>query len=169
MSLLFNTLSRFVMVFLPRSKCLLISWLESTSTVILEPKKIKSLLLPSPFYLPWSNGTGCHDLSFIMLSFKPAFSLSSFTLIKSLFRSSSLSAIRMVSSASAGWANKPIQPCFLLCISSIFLHPSSVCPHCHCQSRLLAKPPDRSPCFLTCLCTQKPGWYFQGGNLYISS
>ena len=41
MSLLFNTLSRFVIAFLPRSKCLLISWLQSPSTVILEPKKIK--------------------------------------------------------------------------------------------------------------------------------
>ena len=50
-----------------------------------------------PFYLPWSNGTGCHDLSFF--SFKPALSLSSFTLIKRLFSSSSLSAIRVVSSA----------------------------------------------------------------------
>ena len=43
MSLLFNTLSRFVTAFLPRSKCLLISWLQSSSTVILEPKKIKSV------------------------------------------------------------------------------------------------------------------------------
>ena len=51
-----------------------------------------------PIYLPWSNGTGCHDLSFWMLSFKPGFSLSSFTFIKSLF-SSSLSTIRVVSSA----------------------------------------------------------------------
>ena len=51
-----------------------------------------------PIYLPWSDGTGNHDLSFWMLSFKPAFSLSSFTLIKRLF-SSSLSAIRVVSSA----------------------------------------------------------------------
>ena len=42
MSLLFNRLSRFVIVFLPRSKCLLISWLQSPSAVILEPKKIKS-------------------------------------------------------------------------------------------------------------------------------
>ena len=41
MSLLFNTLARFVITFLPRSKCLLISWLQSPSTVILEPKKIK--------------------------------------------------------------------------------------------------------------------------------
>ena len=43
MSLLFNTLSRFVIAFLPRSKHLLISWLQSLSTVILEPKKLKSL------------------------------------------------------------------------------------------------------------------------------
>ena len=43
MSLLFNTLSRFVIAFLPRGKCLLISWLQSPSTVILEPKKIKSV------------------------------------------------------------------------------------------------------------------------------
>ena len=43
MSLLFNTLSRFVAAFLPRSKCLLISWLQSPSAVIWEPKKIKSV------------------------------------------------------------------------------------------------------------------------------
>ena len=43
MSLLFNMLSRFVITFLPRSKRLLISWLQSPSAVILEPKKIKSL------------------------------------------------------------------------------------------------------------------------------
>ena len=42
-SLLFNMLSRFVIAFLPRSKHLLISWLQSPSTVILEPKKIKSV------------------------------------------------------------------------------------------------------------------------------
>ena len=53
-----------------------------------------------PTYLPWSDGTGCHDLSFWMLGFKPTFSLSSFTVIKRLFSSSSLSAIRVVSSAS---------------------------------------------------------------------
>ena len=49
-----------------------------------------------PFYLPWSDGTGCHDLSFLMLSFKPTFSLSSFTFIKRLFSFSSLYAIRVV-------------------------------------------------------------------------
>ena len=45
MSLLFNTLSRFVIAFLPRSKRLLISWPQSQSTVILEPKKIKSITI----------------------------------------------------------------------------------------------------------------------------
>ena len=43
MSLLFNTLSRFVIVFLPRSKRLLVSWLQSPSAVILQPKKMKSI------------------------------------------------------------------------------------------------------------------------------
>ena len=52
-----------------------------------------------PIYLPWSDGTRCHDLSFWMLSFKPAFLLSSFMLIKRLFSSSSVSDIRVVSSA----------------------------------------------------------------------
>jgi len=43
LSLLLDMLSRFVIAFLPRSKCLLISWLQSLSTMILEPKKIKSV------------------------------------------------------------------------------------------------------------------------------
>ena len=66
MSLLFNTLSRFVIAFLPRSKCLLISWLQSSSAETLEPKKRKSVTIStfSPLYLPWSNGARCHDLSF---------------------------------------------------------------------------------------------------------
>ena len=51
-----------------------------------------------PIYLSWSDGTRCHDLVFWMLSFKPASSLSSFTLIKRLLSSSSISAIRVVSS-----------------------------------------------------------------------
>ena len=56
MSLLFNTLSRFVIAFLPRSKRLLISWLQSPSTVILEPKKIKSVTVSNfPPYI-------CHEV-----------------------------------------------------------------------------------------------------------
>ena len=52
-----------------------------------------------PIYLPWNDGTRCHDLSFLNVEFKPTFSLSSFTFIKRFFSSSSLSAIRVVSSA----------------------------------------------------------------------
>ena len=66
MSLLFNMLSRFVIAFLPRSRHLLISWLQSPSAVILEPKKIVSHYFHCfPLYLPWSDGTGCHDLRFL--------------------------------------------------------------------------------------------------------
>ena len=65
MSLLFNVLSRLVITFLPRSKHLLISWLQSPSAMILEPKKIKSATVStgSPFIS--HEGTGCHDLSFL--------------------------------------------------------------------------------------------------------
>ena len=54
MSLLFNMLSRFIVVFLPGGKRLLISWLQSPSAVILEPKKVKSVTVSAfpPFYLP---------------------------------------------------------------------------------------------------------------------
>ena len=62
MSLLFNTQSRFVTALVPRSKHLWISWLQSLSEVILEHKKIKYVTV-STFYLPWSDGTRCHDLS----------------------------------------------------------------------------------------------------------
>ena len=66
MSLLFNMLSRLVIVFLLRSKCLWISWLQSQSAVILEPKKIKCHCFHFfPFNLPWSDGTGCHYFSFL--------------------------------------------------------------------------------------------------------
>ena len=66
MSLLLNILSRLVITFLPRSKCLLISWLKSPSPVILEPPKIKSDTFHCfPIYFPWSDGTRCHDLHFL--------------------------------------------------------------------------------------------------------
>ena len=58
MSLLLNMLSRLVITFLPRNKCLLISWLQSSSAVILEPPKIKSDTAST--VSPW-----CHDLSFL--------------------------------------------------------------------------------------------------------
>ena len=71
MSLLFNLLSRLVMTFLPRSKCLLISWLQSPSAVILEPKKIKFLTVSivSPSICHEVMGTECHDLSFLNVEF----------------------------------------------------------------------------------------------------
>ena len=68
MSMLFNMLSRLVITFLPRSKCLLISWLQSPSAVILEPSspnKVGHCFHCFPIYLPWSDGTRCHDLSFL--------------------------------------------------------------------------------------------------------
>ena len=72
---------------------------KSPSAVSLEPPKIKSVTVSIvSIYLPWSDGTGCHDFSFLIVSFKPTFSLSFFTFIKMLF-SSSLFAIRVVSSA----------------------------------------------------------------------
>ena len=84
MSLLFNKLSRLVITFLPRSKHLLTSWLQSRSTVKLEPKKIKYVTTSTffPSCLPWSDRTRGHNLSFLLLSFKPAFPLSSFGLIR---------------------------------------------------------------------------------------
>ena len=100
MSLLFNILSRLVITFLPRSKHLLISWLQSPSAVILELKKIKSATVSTVSPSIWHEvmGLDAMILIFWMLNFKPTFSLSSFTFIKRLFSSSSLSAIRVMSS-----------------------------------------------------------------------
>ena len=101
MFLLFNRLSRFVIIFLPRGKHLLISWLQSPSVVILEPQNIKSVTVSivSPSICYEVMGPDAMILVFWMLSFKPTFLLSSFAFIKRLFSSSSLSAIRVVSSA----------------------------------------------------------------------
>ena len=71
MSLLFNMPSRLVIAFLPRSKRLLISTLQSPSAAILEPRRRKSVTVSvvSSLYLPWSDGTRCHDLSFLNVEF----------------------------------------------------------------------------------------------------
>ena len=76
MSLLLNMLSRLVITFLPRSKRLLISWLQSPSAVILEPKKIKSATVStvSPSISHEVMGPDAMTLVFWMLSFKPTFS-----------------------------------------------------------------------------------------------
>ena len=100
MILLFNVLPRFFIAFLQRTKYLLISWLQSLSTVILKPPKKKSVTVSTV------SPSICHEvmrpdtmiLVFWMLSFKPTFSLYPFTFIKRLF-SSSLSAISTMSSA----------------------------------------------------------------------
>ena len=101
MSLLLNMLSRLVITSLPRSKSLLISWLQSPSSVILEPPKMKSdtVSTVSPSIYQEVMGLDAMIFIFWMLSFKPTFSLSSYIFIKRLFSSSSLSAIRVVSSA----------------------------------------------------------------------
>ena len=94
-------LSRLIITFLPRHKRLLISWLQSPSAVILEPKKIKSdtvsTVLPSISHKVM--GPDAMIFVFWMLSFQPTFSLSSFPFIKRRFSSSSLSVLRVVSSA----------------------------------------------------------------------
>ena len=98
MSLLFNMLSRLVKTFLPRRNHLLISWLQSPSEVILGPPKIKFLTV-STIFPSISHEVMRLDamiLLFWMLNFKPTFY---FTFIKRLFSSSSLSAVRVVSSA----------------------------------------------------------------------
>ena len=107
-SLLFNTLSRFNAFFF-----FLICWHSFPSMKLASFNFMAAVTVCSdfgaqenchcfhsfPFYLPWSGGTRPHDLHFLMLNFKPAFSLSSFTLIKRIFSCSSLSAITVVSSA----------------------------------------------------------------------
>ena len=76
MSLLFNMLSRLVITYLPRSKRLLILWLQSPSAVILEPKKTKSDTVSTV------SPSMCHDVRFLNVEFEASFSLSSFTFIK---------------------------------------------------------------------------------------
>ena len=101
LSLLFNMLSRLVIAFLPRGKRLLISWLQSLSSVTLEPKKIKfvTVCIVPPSICHKVMRSDAMIFIFWMVSFKAAFSLSTFTLIKRLFSCSSLSAIRVVSTA----------------------------------------------------------------------
>ena len=100
MSLLLNMPSRLVITFHPRSKCLLISWLQSPSAVIMEHRKIKSATVSTvyPSICHEVMGPDVMILVFWMSNFNPTFSLSSFTFIKRLF-SSLLSAIKVVSSA----------------------------------------------------------------------
>ena len=92
----YHMLSRFVIAFLPKSKLLLISCLQSPSTVILEPRKTKSTTA-SPSICHEVMGPHAIIFVFWMLNLKLAFPLCSFTLIQRLCSSSSLSAIRVLS------------------------------------------------------------------------
>ena len=100
MSLL-TMLSRLVIAFLPRSKCLLISCLQSPSSVLLEPQENNvctiSIVFPSIYHEVM--GLDAMILDFWVLSFKPTFSLSSFSFIKRFFGSFLFPAIRVVPSA----------------------------------------------------------------------
>ena len=71
MSLLFSMLSRLVIAFLPRSKCLLISRLQSPSAVIFgaQENRVCRCFHCFPIYFPWSDGTRCHDLQFLNVEF----------------------------------------------------------------------------------------------------
>ena len=95
MSLLYNMLSKLVIAFLPRNKCLLISRLQLPAAVIFGPPKIKfaTVLIASPSICHEVMGPDAMILVFYMLSFKPTFLLLSFT--KRVFSSSSLSAVKV--------------------------------------------------------------------------
>ena len=73
MSLLFNMLSRLVITFLPRSKHLLILWLQSLSAVILEKSKVSHCFHCFPIHLLLSDGTGCHVCSFLNVELLASF------------------------------------------------------------------------------------------------
>ena len=139
----FQNTFRFVKAFLPRSKCLLVSQLQLPSTLILQPKKRKPVTTSIFFSsICRSNGVRCPDLSLLIFSFMQALSLSSFTLIKSLFSSSSLSAIRVVLSAYLRWLM------LLLCILIVACNPSSLVFLMMCSVYRLDKQGDRrQPCY----------------------
>ena len=96
-----NMLSRFVTVFLQKSKCIFLNCMAALticSDFGAQENKICHCFHFFPIYFPWSEELDAMILVSWMLSFKPAFSLSSFTFIQRLFSSSSLPAIRMISS-----------------------------------------------------------------------
>ena len=100
MSLLFNTLFRFVRAFLQRRECLnFMTAVTIRSDFEAWENKICHCFHCLPIYFPWSSGTGCHDFHFfffLILSFKLALSLSSLIFIKRLFISCLVSCIRVI-------------------------------------------------------------------------
>ena len=105
MSLHFNMLSRLVITFLPRSKHLLILWLQSPSAVILETPKLMSATVSTVFPSIWHEVLGPDAMIFLfcMWGIKPTFSLSSFSFIKRFLSYSSISAIRVSSAYLSYW------------------------------------------------------------------
>ena len=94
-SLLFNMLSRLVITFFPRSECLLISWLQSPSAVILEPpqNKVWHRFHCFPIYFPWSDGTRCHDLHFLNVEFQTSFFTFLVNIVNKKFERQNMGAI----------------------------------------------------------------------------
>jgi len=113
MSLVFNMLSRLVITFLPRSKCLLISWLQSPSAVILEPKKIKSDTV--------STVSPSGDSSFsLSLSLSFSVSLSGYPKVKVSSLRFSLGHSGLVLTLSNATRSSPFSPCLLMVDASVW-------------------------------------------------
>ena len=142
-------LSGFVIAFLPSSKDLLISWQQSSSAVILESKKIKSVTVSIIALSICQEVMGPDAMIFVFwkLGFKPAFTLSSFTFIKRLFSSSLLSAIKAVQFSSVQ----------LLSRVRLFVTLRTAA----CQASLFVTN-SRSPPKL--MCTLITSWQIGGGN-----
>ena len=135
MSLLLNMLSRLVITFLPRSKRLLISWLQSPSAVILEPQNIKSdtVSTVSPSISHEVMGPDAMIFVFWILSFKPTFSLSTFTFIERLSWSQSPLKQPSMKSTFTHWTNAfwmhnvcQVVSLSLLCVKMKLRHGESV-------------------------------------------
>ena len=122
LSLLFNMLSRFAIVFLPKSKHLLISWLQLPAAETLEPKKIKSVTVStfSPSICHEAMGPDAMSLIFWMLSFQPAFLLSCFTFIKRLFKFF-LAFLKLVFKSQLN-ANSQVRSCFFFASQKLLLN-----------------------------------------------
>ena len=155
MSLHFNMLSRLVIAFLPKSKHLLISWLLSPSAVILEPKKrVCHYFHCFPIYLPRSDGTRYHDLILWMLSFKAAFSLSSF-----------ISSVQSLSHFRLFWPHEPqhARPPCPSSIPGVYPNPCPLCRWCHPTTSSSLVP------FSSCLQSFPASGSFQMSQLFTSA
>ena len=157
--------TRFVIAILPRNKRLSNSWLQSPSAVILESKKMKSVTVSivSPSICHEVMGPNAMIFMLWMLSGKSAFSLSSYTFIKRLFSSSSLSAMRVISSAYLRLLIFSTEISIPVCTSSILAF------HMMCSAYTLNKRGDkiqpwftpfpvRNQCVVTCPVLTVASW-----------